>query len=67
MAVDLGFFTNTDEMYEDYSHFVRTKNLAWSLFVTDRLLALSTGRPCTVRPSLFFLLPFACQDLDSRH
>jgi hypothetical protein len=50
MAVDLGFFSNTDEMYEDYAHFVRTKNLLWSLFMTDRLLALSTGRPCTVRP-----------------
>ena len=52
MAVDLGFFSNTDEMYEDYAHFVRTKNLLWSLFMTDRLLALSTGRPCTVRRSL---------------
>lgn len=66
MAVDLGFFTNTDEMYEDYSHFVRTKNLAWSLFVTDRLLALSTGRPCTVRRPLGGLFLFTCEHIASR-
>jgi hypothetical protein len=48
MSQDQGFHKNTDVMYEDHAHFVRNKLLFWSTVITDRLLAFSTGRPCSV-------------------
>lgn len=48
-SIDLGFFKDSEEMYEDHSHFVRNSKLAWNIFLFDRLLALSTGRPCLIQ------------------
>jgi hypothetical protein len=45
---DQGFHHNAEDMYEDHAHFVRNKLLFWGTVITDRLLAFSTGRPCTV-------------------
>ncbi|KAJ6618004.1 fungal-specific transcription factor domain-containing protein [Mycena sp. CBHHK59/15] len=44
MALDLGLH-EISEIYESEAHVVRTRLLFWSLFVTDRILAFSTGRP----------------------
>lgn len=47
MAVDLGIQENSD-IYESPQHVVRTRLLFWSLFITDTVLAFSTGRPTTI-------------------
>ncbi|KAG5652111.1 hypothetical protein H0H81_006285 [Sphagnurus paluster] len=47
MAMDLGLH-EISEIYESPAHVVRTRLLFWSLFVTDRILAFSTGRPPTI-------------------
>ncbi|KAK7036707.1 hypothetical protein VNI00_011372 [Paramarasmius palmivorus] len=36
------------EIYESLAHVVRTRLLFWSLFITDRILAFSTGRPPSI-------------------
>ncbi|KAF9267220.1 hypothetical protein L218DRAFT_1074512 [Marasmius fiardii PR-910] len=43
MALDLGLH-EVSEIYETLAHVVRTRLLFWSLFITDRILAFSTGR-----------------------
>ncbi|VDB86679.1 unnamed protein product [Peniophora sp. CBMAI 1063] len=43
MALDLGIH-EVSEIYESSAHVVRTRLFFWSLFVTDRILALYTGR-----------------------
>ncbi|KAK1222253.1 hypothetical protein PQX77_014886 [Marasmius sp. AFHP31] len=47
MALDLGLH-EVSEIYETLAHVVRTRLLFWSLFVTDRILAFSTGRPPSI-------------------
>jgi hypothetical protein len=49
MAEDIGIHKNIEAIYyEDPGHRIRARLLFWSLFLTDRLLAWSTGRQCTV-------------------
>jgi hypothetical protein len=50
---DQGSHKNEEKMYEDHSHFIRNKLLFWNTVITDRLLALSTGRPCTVSSAAY--------------
>ncbi|KAF8905916.1 hypothetical protein CPB85DRAFT_1376742 [Mucidula mucida] len=45
MALDLG-------LHESAAHVIRTRLLFWSLFVTDRILAFSTGRPPSISEDL---------------
>lgn len=47
MAIDLGLHENSD-IYESEAHVIRTRNLFWSLFITDTVLAFSTGRTTTI-------------------
>ncbi|ESK95418.1 pathway-specific nitrogen regulator [Moniliophthora roreri MCA 2997] len=47
MALDLGLH-EISEIYESMAHVVRTRLLFWSLFITDRILAFSTGRPPSI-------------------
>ena len=47
MAIDLGIF-EVSEIYESAAHVVRTRLLFWSLFVTDRIVAFSAGRPASI-------------------
>ncbi|TRM66722.1 fungal-specific transcription factor domain-containing protein [Schizophyllum amplum] len=47
MALDLGLHEIT-ELYESWAHVVRVRTLFWSLFVTDRILSFSTGRPVSI-------------------
>ncbi|KAL0572139.1 hypothetical protein V5O48_009817 [Marasmius crinis-equi] len=47
MALDLGLH-EVSEIYETLAHVVRTRLLFWSLFITDRILAFSTGRPPSI-------------------
>ncbi|KAJ7641467.1 fungal-specific transcription factor domain-containing protein [Roridomyces roridus] len=47
MALDLGLH-EISEIYESEAHIVRTRLLFWSLFITDRILAFSTGRPPSI-------------------
>ncbi|KAF9039626.1 hypothetical protein BDZ89DRAFT_1010178 [Hymenopellis radicata] len=47
MALDLGMH-EISEIYESAAHVVRSRLLFWSLFVTDRILAFSTGRPPSI-------------------
>ncbi|KAI5119149.1 hypothetical protein M0805_005228 [Coniferiporia weirii] len=44
MSFDLGLH-EISEIYETSAHVVRTRLLFWSLFITDRILSFSTGRP----------------------
>ncbi|KIY44665.1 hypothetical protein FISHEDRAFT_67380 [Fistulina hepatica ATCC 64428] len=52
MALDLGLHEAgilfNSEIYESAAHVVRTRLLFWSLFVTDRILSFSTGRPVSI-------------------
>ncbi|KAG6819207.1 hypothetical protein H0H93_014347 [Arthromyces matolae] len=50
MAMDLGLHevTNVYEPYLSKAHVTRARLLFWSLFVTDRILAFSKGRPPTI-------------------
>ncbi|KZV61643.1 hypothetical protein PENSPDRAFT_658747 [Peniophora sp. CONT] len=43
MALDLGIH-EVSEIYESSAHVVRTRLFFWSIFVTDRIIALYTGR-----------------------
>ncbi|KAF8057613.1 fungal-specific transcription factor domain-containing protein [Lyophyllum atratum] len=47
MALDIGMHENS-EIYENRAHLIRVRHLFWCLFVTDRILAFSTGRPPTI-------------------
>ncbi|KAK0447392.1 fungal-specific transcription factor domain-containing protein [Desarmillaria tabescens] len=47
MALDLGLH-EISEIYESLAHVVRTRLLFWNLFITDRILAFSTGRPPSI-------------------
>jgi hypothetical protein len=47
MATDLGIH-EVSELYESYAHLVRTRLLFWTMFVTDRIIAFATGRPCGI-------------------
>ncbi|KDR72893.1 hypothetical protein GALMADRAFT_252220 [Galerina marginata CBS 339.88] len=47
MALDLGLH-EISEIYESSAHVVRTRLLFWSLFITDRVVAFSAGRPPTI-------------------
>lgn len=47
MALDIGMHENS-EIYESRAHLIRVRHLFWCLFVTDRILAFSTGRPPTI-------------------
>lgn len=51
MALDLGIHENS-EIYESHAHLVRVRLLFWSIFVTDRILAFSTGRPPSISEEL---------------
>ncbi|KAJ7904949.1 hypothetical protein B0H13DRAFT_2509698 [Mycena leptocephala] len=54
MALDLGLH-EISEIYESESHLVRTRLLFWSLFITDRILAFSTGRPPSISEEIIEL------------
>ncbi|KAF5327990.1 hypothetical protein D9758_017789 [Tetrapyrgos nigripes] len=47
MAIDLGLH-EVSEIYESPEHVVRSRMLFWSLFITDRIVAFSTGRPVSI-------------------
>lgn len=47
MAADIGVHENS-EIMESPAHRIRTRLLSWSLFVTDRIIAFSTGRPASI-------------------
>ncbi|KAK7446298.1 hypothetical protein VKT23_014504 [Stygiomarasmius scandens] len=47
MAIDMGLH-EVSEIYETPAHVVRTRLLFWSLFITDRIIAFSTGRPVSI-------------------
>ncbi|KAL5513453.1 hypothetical protein ACEPAH_3852 [Sanghuangporus vaninii] len=47
MSFDLGLH-EVSELYESRGHVVRTRLLFWSLFVTDRIISFSTGRPASI-------------------
>jgi hypothetical protein len=47
MAVDLGLHENS-ELYETQAHVVRTRILFWNMFVMDRIIAFSLGRPASI-------------------
>lgn len=51
MAADLGIH-EVSEIYETAAHVVRTRLLFWSLFVTDRILSFSTGRPPSIHEEM---------------
>jgi hypothetical protein len=47
MAIDLGIH-EVSEIYESPAHMIRSRLLFWTLFITDRFLAFSTGRPSSI-------------------
>lgn len=47
MATDLGIHENS-EIFETPAHVVRTRLLFWGLLVTDRIIAIGTGRRTTI-------------------
>ncbi|KAF5335620.1 hypothetical protein D9758_014788 [Tetrapyrgos nigripes] len=68
MAIDLGLH-EVSEIYESPEHVVRSRMLFWSLFITDRIVAFSTGRPVSISEEIieiplhttdfFFFSPFS--------
>ncbi|KAL1701151.1 fungal-specific transcription factor domain-containing protein [Schizophyllum commune] len=47
MALDLGLH-ETHELFESTAHIKRTRLLFWNLFITDRIVSFSTGRPVSI-------------------
>ncbi|KAL1743827.1 fungal-specific transcription factor domain-containing protein [Schizophyllum fasciatum] len=47
MALDLGLH-ETHELFESTGHIKRTRLLFWNLFITDRIVSFSTGRPVSI-------------------
>ena len=47
MGIDIGIHENS-EVYESPAHVIRTRHLFWTLFITDRVVAFSTGRPASI-------------------
>ena len=47
MGVDIGIH-EVSEIYVSPAHLVRTRLLWWSLYITDRIVSFSTGRPTSI-------------------
>ncbi|KAJ7675429.1 fungal-specific transcription factor domain-containing protein [Mycena rosella] len=60
MALDLGLH-EISEIYESEAHMVRTRLLFWSLFMTDRILAFSNGRPPSISEEIIEI-PLPCDE-----
>ncbi|KAJ7736742.1 fungal-specific transcription factor domain-containing protein [Mycena maculata] len=60
MALDLGLH-QISEIYESEAHLVRTRLLFWSLFITDRILAFSNGRPPSISEEIIEI-PLPCDE-----
>ncbi|KAJ7119557.1 fungal-specific transcription factor domain-containing protein [Mycena epipterygia] len=60
MALDLGLH-EISEIYESQAHVVRTRLLFWSLFITDRILAFSNGRPPSISEEIIEI-PLPCDE-----
>ncbi|THU79795.1 hypothetical protein K435DRAFT_810413 [Dendrothele bispora CBS 962.96] len=62
MAIDMGLH-EISEIYESPAHVVRTRLLFWSLFITDRIIAFSTGRPVSISEEIIEIPLPSDQDL----
>ncbi|KAH8110030.1 fungal-specific transcription factor domain-containing protein [Phellopilus nigrolimitatus] len=60
MAADLGMH-EVNDIYETGGHKMRVRLLFWSLYITDRIISFSTGRPVTI-PDDAIELPLPSDD-----